>query len=231
MPSLVTEMMFRRRSVAYFTHDPSHRLLLADAADGEFTCDGCLVAGAGPRYLCGHSGCGFKLHEVCARRFPRSLKSVVHSKHRLKRRDSAGGEGGRCEVCGEDVKGACYGCDAGACATAAVVVHPLCVRLPPVARGPAAAHPGGHDAWLIQKAPDDGAASTCAACGSGIDGAWRYRCGTCRVDVHPRCLVPAPDQCRGGEASEVAVGKMCCLAAEHDVIGCLNISYFYRGNA
>jgi hypothetical protein len=189
------------------------------------------VVGAGPRYLCDHTGCGFKLHEVCARRFPRSLKSIVHSKHRLKRRESAGGEGGsRCEVCGEDVKGACYACDAGACASAAVFVHPLCVRLPPVARGSAEAHPGGHDAWLVQKdqkTSEGGAASTC---GLGIDAAWRYRCGTCRVDVHPRCLVPAADQCRGGEASAVSLGKRCCLSAEHDVIGCLNISYYYRGS-
>ncbi|KAM0842077.1 hypothetical protein ACQ4PT_058595 [Festuca glaucescens] len=90
----ITGRMFRRRrSVAYFAHDPSHRLLLAPDADddGEFTCDGCQVVGAGPRYLCDHPGCGFKLHEVCSRRFPRSLKSIVHSKHRLKRRESAGG--------------------------------------------------------------------------------------------------------------------------------------------
>ena len=195
--------MFRnRRSVAYFAHDPKHRLLLADADDdAEFSCDGCLVAGTGPRYLCGHSGCGFKLHEVCARRFPRSLKSIAHSKHRLKRRESAAGQGGRCEVCGEDVKGACYGCDAGACASAAVVVHPLCVRLPPVARGPAAGHPAGHDAWLVQV--NTSGAVAASTCGSGIDGVWRYRRGTCRVDVHPRCLVPAPDQCPGGEASEI----------------------------
>ncbi|XP_047087324.1 uncharacterized protein LOC124698990 [Lolium rigidum] len=227
-------MFRRRRSVAYFAHDPSHhRLLQAPDADddGEFTCDGCQVVGAGPRYLCDHPGCGFKLHEVCARRFPRSLKSIVHSKHRLKRRESAGGgDGSKCEVCEEDVKGACYGCDAGACASAAVVVHPLCVHLPPVARGSAEAHPGGHDSWLVQKASEGGAASTCAACGRGIDGAWRYRCGTCREDVHPRCLVPAVDQCRGGEASTVAMGKRCCLSAENDVIGCLNISYYCRGS-
>uniref|UniRef100_A0ACD5X1F4 Uncharacterized protein n=1 Tax=Avena sativa TaxID=4498 RepID=A0ACD5X1F4_AVESA len=226
--------MFRsNRSVAYFAHDSSHRLLLAPDADddgGEFTCDGCQVVGAGPRYTCGHPGCGFKLHEVCARRFPRTLKSIVHPKHRLKRRESAGSGGGRCEVCGEDVKGACYVCDAAACASAtAVVVHPLCVRLPPVARGSAAAHPGGHDAWLVKKAPDGGAASTCAACGLSVDGPWRYRCGTCRVDVHPRCLVPALDQCRRGEASEVSMGKRCCLSTGREVIGCLNISYYYRG--
>lgn len=229
-------MCSRRRSVAYFAHD-SHRLLPADADDdGEFTCDGCLVAGAGPRYLCGHPGCGFKLHEVCARSFPRTLKSIVHSQHRLKRRESAaaaadhgaGGGNVRCEVCGEDVKGACYGCSAGACASATVVVHPLCVRLPPVARGPAAAHPCGHDAWLVKKS-DGGAASVCAACGRAVDVAWRYRCGTCRVDVHPRCFVPPADQCRGGEAAAASKGKRCCLVFGQDLTSCLNISYYYRG--
>ncbi|KAM3368221.1 hypothetical protein ACQJBY_016642 [Aegilops geniculata] len=181
-------MCNRRRSVAYFAHG-SHRLLPADADDdGEFTCYGCLVAGAGPRYLCGHPGCGFKLHEVCARSFPRTLKSIVHSQHRLKRRESAaaaadhgaGGGNVRCEVCGEDVKGACYGCSTGACASATVVVHPLCVRLPPVARGPAAAHPCGHDAWLVKKS-DGGAASTWrGVTGAGRTGWTCTRGASCR---------------------------------------------------
>lgn len=102
--------MCRRKSVSYFTHNPNHRLVHGDAADdGEFTCDGCLVAGAGRRYRCSYPGCGFKLHEVCALRFPKTLKSIVHSQHRLRRCESAAGVqgGGRCEVCGEDVKGAC----------------------------------------------------------------------------------------------------------------------------
>ncbi|KAF7063777.1 hypothetical protein CFC21_070267 [Triticum aestivum] len=166
-------MCSRRRSVAH----GSHRLLPADADDdGEFTCDGCLVAGAGPRYLCGHPVCGFKLHEVCARSFPRTLKSIVHSQHRLKRRESAGDGNVRCEVCGEDVKGACYGCSAGGCASATVVVHPLCVRLPPVARGPAAAHPCGHDAWLVKKS--DGGAAPASMCAASM---WRGGTGAGRA--------------------------------------------------
>ncbi|CAD6256015.1 unnamed protein product [Miscanthus lutarioriparius] len=79
-----------KKSVAYFAHDPAHRLLPA-AVDGnddggdEFTCGGCLVAGAGPRYRCAHPGCGFTIHEACARRFPRTLRSAVHPQHRLRR--------------------------------------------------------------------------------------------------------------------------------------------------
>uniref|UniRef100_J3N9N3 DC1 domain-containing protein n=1 Tax=Oryza brachyantha TaxID=4533 RepID=J3N9N3_ORYBR len=83
-------MCLRRRSVTYFTHDAKHRLVEADAGDGEFTCDGCVVAGAGLRYRCTRPGCLFQLHEACARRFPRAVKSVVHLEHRLKRYEDAG---------------------------------------------------------------------------------------------------------------------------------------------
>lgn len=233
--------MCRRKSVAYFAHNPNHRLLPADADDdGDFTCDGCLVAGAGRRYQCSYPGCGFKLHEVCALRFPKTLKSVFHSQHRLRRRESAagaqgGGAGSRCEVCGEDVKGACYGCGACGGGGGGLVVHPLCVRLPPVARGSASAHPGDHDAWLVRKKSNvdagAGAASapaSCSACGRAV-GAWRYRCGTCKVDVHPRCFVPATDQCRGGEAAAASTVKRCCLGLVDAVTNCLNISYYYGG--
>ncbi|KAF0894887.1 hypothetical protein E2562_004891 [Oryza meyeriana var. granulata] len=236
-------MCLRRRSVTYFTHDAKHRLVEADApvedGDGEFTCDCCLVAGAGLRYLCTHPGCAFKLHEACARRFPRSLKSVVHLEHRLKRDDIAfAGAGGKCEVCGDDVKGACYGC--AKCGGGGIVVHPLCVHLPPVARG--AAHgDGAHDAWLV-RASDGGvadcAAAAATACGRGV-GAWRYRCVTCRVDMHPRCLVPAADQCLGGgggdaPATASSKGKSCCLALVDDVTNCVAVTgygFFYRFHA
>ncbi|CAD6253055.1 unnamed protein product [Miscanthus lutarioriparius] len=160
---------------AYFAHDPAHRLLpgATDSNDGdEFTCGGCLVAGAGPRYRCAHPGCGFTIHEACApRRFPRTLKSAVHPQHRLRRREAATGEG----------EGAACG----------VAVHPLCARMPASARGPA--HPGGgHEAWLVRVAsppatapeldgdgePKQGkhaaASAGCEACGRPL-GAWRYR--------------------------------------------------------
>ncbi|CAN6363511.1 unnamed protein product [Urochloa humidicola] len=66
------------KSVSYFAHDPAHRLLPAAGDGGEFTCGGCLVAGAGPRYRCGTPGCGFTIHEACALLFPRFLKSALH---------------------------------------------------------------------------------------------------------------------------------------------------------
>ncbi|XP_062183380.1 protein VACUOLELESS GAMETOPHYTES-like [Phragmites australis] len=245
--------MCRSKSVAYFAHDPTHRLLPAgdDGDGGEFTCHGCLVAGAGRRYRCGNPGCGFTLHEVCARRFPRTLKSAVHPQHRLRRRESAtetetddhgggggGGGCGFCEVCGEDVKGACYGC-----AACGVAVHPLCARLPGAARGPA--HPGGHEAWLVRasSAPpgddSDGkqkvAAPACAACGRPV-GAWRYQCVECCEELHPRCLVPATDQCRDAGAvtgeREESVAKSCCCGLLHDVTRCMatmGTALHYRG--
>ncbi|CAD6256045.1 unnamed protein product [Miscanthus lutarioriparius] len=225
-----------KKSAAYFAHDPAHRLLPA-ASDGdgnddsEFTCGGCLVAGAGPRYRCAHPGCGFTIHEACARRFPRTLKSAVHPRHRLMRQreaaTAAGADGGcGCEVCGEGVKGACYACG--------VAVHPLWARMPASARGPA--HPGGgHEAWLVRVAASppepeldgDGkqkqgkqAASTaagCDACGQPL-GAWRYRCVTCAAELHPRCLVPAADQCRGegdgdGRGAESVARSCCCTTS------------------
>ncbi|CAL4986429.1 unnamed protein product [Urochloa decumbens] len=242
--------MCRSKSVSYFAHDPAHRLLPA-AGDGgageEFTCGGCLVAGAGPRYRCATPGCGFTIHEACALRFPKSLKSTLHPQHRLKRRAaSAAGADGGCDVCGEDVKGACYGC-----AACGIGVHPLCARMPGVARGNGAggAHPAEHEAWLVRTssstaaaaaAADGGngekqvaaAAGGCAACGRAV-GAWRYRCvtATCGAEFHPRCLMPAAEQCRGGEGEKESVGKGCCCGMVHYVTYCLAVSsfgYYYR---
>ncbi|CAL4982994.1 unnamed protein product [Urochloa decumbens] len=234
--------MCRSKSVSYFAHDPAHRLLPAAAAgDGgeEFTCGGCLVAGAGPRYRCATPGCSFTIHEACALRFPKSLKSTLHRQHRLKRRRESSAAG-VCDVCGEDVKGACYGC-----ATCGVALHPLCARMPGVARG--GAHPAEHEAWLVRAssstatAADGGngekqaapAAAGCAACGRLV-GSWRYRCvtATCGAEFHPRCLLPAAEQCRGGgEGEEGSVGKGCCCGMLHYVTYCLAISsygYHYR---
>ncbi|TVU24118.1 hypothetical protein EJB05_26516, partial [Eragrostis curvula] len=157
--------------------------------------------------------------------------------------DDDDGVHGVCEVCGEDVKGAC-----------GVAVHPLCARMPGTARG--AAHAGGgHEAWLVRKsaassssapAPpgDDGdekkketvaaAASSCAACGRPVVGAWRYRCVTCGEELHPRCLVPAAEQCRGaGEGEEEeSIARSCCCGLLHDVTRCmatLGTAQHYRG--
>ncbi|KAL5204147.1 hypothetical protein ABZP36_009018 [Zizania latifolia] len=92
-----------------------------------------------------------------------------------------------------------------------------------MARGPAHAD-GAHDAWLV-RASD--AATKCAACGRAV-GAWRYRCGTCRVDFHPRCLVPAADQCRGGAGADddapatvSSKAKSGCLGLVHDLTNCV----------
>ncbi|KAG2629332.1 uncharacterized protein LOC120701515 [Panicum virgatum] len=225
------------RRVSYFAHEPGHWLRPAAGDDGGgFTCDGCLVAGAGARYRCARGGCGFTLHEACARGFPRTLKSPVHPQHRLKRRKSASdGGGGGCEVCGEDVKGACY-----ACAACGIALHPLCARMPGKAQG--AAHGGavgGHEAWLVRAgaapAPGSGSGSSCAAaaCGRPL-GAWRYRCLTCGAELHPRCLVPAADQFirhRGGGGERAAAAQGCCGALLHDVTSCCAISsygFFYR---
>ncbi|TVU23968.1 hypothetical protein EJB05_26360, partial [Eragrostis curvula] len=164
--------MCRKKSVSYFAYDPAHRLFPASsdgdgddegAGGGKFTCDGCLVAGAGRRYRCSHPGCGFTIHEACARGFPRKLKSAVHPRHKLRRRVGAADDGvhGVCEVCGEDVKGVCYGC-----AACWVAVHPLCARMPGTAR--CAAHAGGgHEAWLVRVAA---AASSSAALAPEDDG-------------------------------------------------------------
>ncbi|CAN6373147.1 unnamed protein product [Urochloa humidicola] len=249
--------MCRRKSVSFFAHDPAHRLLPSAGDAGEFTCGGCLIAGAGPRYRCVTPGCGFTIHEACALRFPRSLKSALHPHHRLRRRQGSSssstdaataathgvaGEGG-CDVCGEDVKGACYGCT-----TCGVVLHPLCAGMPGVARrgGGGGAHPADHEAWLVRAASSsttapaaaDGGekkqvAAECAACGRPV-GAWRYRCGTCGggAEFHPRCLLPAAEQCRGGEGErEESVVKGCCCGLLHDVTYCLAVScygYYYR---
>ncbi|XP_040384505.1 uncharacterized protein LOC121055688 [Oryza brachyantha] len=209
-------MCLRRRSVTYFTHDAKHRLVEADAGDGEFTCDGCVVAGAGLRYRCTRPGCLFQLHEACARRFPRAVKSVVHLEHRLKRYEDAGA-------------GACYGCAKCGCGGGGIVVHPLCVHLPPVARGPAhggGAHSHEHEAWLVRASYGGAPAATCAACGRAVVGAWRYRCGACRVDMHPRCLVPAADQRHAPAATASSKCKSCCLAFVHDLANCIAFTAF-----
>lgn len=230
-----------KKSVANFAHDRAHRLLPIAGGD-DFTCGGCLVAGAGPRYRCAHPGCSFTVHEACARCSPRTLRSAVHPLHRLRRREAAGadgsGGGGGCEVCSEAVERACY-----ACVACGVAVHPLCARMPGSARGPA--HPDdGHEAWLVRVAspPDDGdgkqkqkQAAGCGSCGRAL-GAWRYRCVTCAAELHPRCLVPAVDQCRGageGEAGRAgSAASSCCLGLVHDLTRCLatlGTALHYRG--
>lgn len=245
-----------KKSVAYFAHNPAHGRLLPAAGDGEgdvFACGGCLVAGAGLRYRCAHPGCGFTIHEACARRIPKTLRSAVHPQHRLRRRkaaaEGADGDGGECEVCGGGVKGACY-----ACAACGVAMHPLCARMPGSARGPA--HAGGdHEAaWLVRvvsssppvpepETDGDGkqkqtsaASGWCDACGRAL-GAWRYRCVTCAAELHPRCLVPAADQCRGnvdggdGARAESAA-RRCCCGLLHDLTRCmatLGTAQHYRG--
>ncbi|CAO2149820.1 unnamed protein product [Urochloa humidicola] len=222
--------MCRSKSIAYFAHDPAHRLLPSTATvdDDEFTCGGCLVAGAGPRYRCVSPGCGFTIHEACALRFPRSLKSALHPQHRLRRRRETAGGG--CDVCGEDVKGGCYDC-----AACGVAVHPLCARMPSVVRGGggggADAHPADHEAWL-GRAASLAAAAGCASCGRPVRGAWLYRCAACGAELHPRCLVPAAEQCRGGGSDcEDSVAGGCCCGLLHYVTYCLVISsygYYYR---
>ena len=174
-----------------------------------------------------HPGCSFTVHEACARRSPRTLRSAVHPLHRLRRREAAGadgsGGGGGCEVCSEAVERACY-----ACVACGVAVHPLCARMPGSARGPA--HPDDGDGKQKQKQ-----AAGCGSCGRAL-GAWRYRCVTCAAELHPRCLVPAVDQCRGageGEAGRAgSAASSCCLGLVHDLTRCLatlGTALHYRG--
>ncbi|OEL33716.1 hypothetical protein BAE44_0005266 [Dichanthelium oligosanthes] len=155
-----------------------HPLLLGDFgrssdAHGAFTCDGCGCPGAGPRYRC--DACDFDLHELCATP-PGTASFFFHGQHPLALelavddRDPAR----RCDICNTDIRGMHY-----RCRPCGFDVHPVCSQLPGAAVSPL--HPE-HLVMLSVDGPEE-----CARCGA--DCVWRYRCGVCGFNLHPKCLL------------------------------------------
>ena len=165
------------RAIRHAAHK-EHHLFLVDSGgssgtDRSFVCDGCGCPGAGLRYRCG--ACDFDLHAPCATA-PGAAWFFFHGQHPLVFEVAAGvGEPRRrCDICETDIRGMHY-----RCRPCGFDVHPICAQLPGAAVSPL--HPE-HVVMLSVGAPEE-----CARC--GVDCVWRYRCGLCDVNIHPRCLL------------------------------------------
>ncbi|XP_039779386.1 uncharacterized protein LOC120646918 [Panicum virgatum] len=164
------------RAIRHAAHK-EHHLFLVDSGgssgtDRSFVCDGCGCPGAGLRYRCG--ACDFDLHAPCATA-PGAAWFFFHGQHPLVFEVAAGvGEPRRrCDICETDIRGMHY-----RCRPCGFDVHPICAQLPGAAISPL--HPE-HVVMLSVGGPE------CARCGA--DCVWRYRCGVCDVNIHPRCLL------------------------------------------
>ncbi|CAN6301835.1 unnamed protein product [Urochloa humidicola] len=129
--------------------------------------------GAGPRYRC--NACDFDLHELCAT--APGTASFFYGQHPLAFEPEVAVDLGACRVC--DI------CDAAirgmhySCRPCGFDAHPVCSQLPGAAISPL--HPE-HLVMLSCGTPEG-----CRRCGA--DCVWRYRCGVCGFNLHPRCLL------------------------------------------
>nr|TKV97537.1 hypothetical protein SEVIR_9G501000v2 [Setaria viridis] len=164
------------KTIRYDAHK-EHPLVLVDIGGSSggngrsFTCDGCGCRGAGPRYRCG--ACDFDLHELCATA-PGTAWFFFHGQHplalELAVEDGGDGSPRHCDICEMDIHGMHY-----RCRPCGFDAHPL----PGAAVSPL--HPE-HLVMLSVGGPEE-----CTRCGA--DCVWRYRCGVCDVNLHPRCLL------------------------------------------
>ncbi|KAL6645072.1 hypothetical protein ACP70R_016680 [Stipagrostis hirtigluma subsp. patula] len=151
-----------------------HPLVLRARA---FVCDGCGCNGDGLCYGC--DACDFDLHELCATAPPAALFPGLHGQHPL------AFEAAAAPACDEPPLRCCHVCDTPVrgmhfrCRPCGFAVHPVCSQLPGAAVSPL--HPE-HLVMLTVAAPRE-----CASCGA--DCVWRYRCGVCDFNLHPKCLL------------------------------------------
>ncbi|KAK6933111.1 DC1 [Dillenia turbinata] len=154
---------------------PKHPLLQIYSSK-EFECDGCKALGSGTRYRC--DPCCFDLHTLCAT-CPSTLSSHLHPNHSLTLVNISNSKH-RCDLCRDEVDGLFYTCRA-----CDFDVHPLCTELP--AHVQHVTHP--HHVLKLEEHAIPGWCLVCRhTCRS-----WRYRCGTCGVDIHLECLLVSPE--------------------------------------
>ncbi|CAL9781483.1 unnamed protein product [Musa acuminata subsp. burmannicoides] len=148
------------------------------------------------RYRC--APCGVDLHPQCALPgLPLTVSFFGHPQHDLKlssRADEAQGSEGECLLCFRKLGASFYHCK-----SCQVNYHPMCALLPPTASG-ASFHPD-HELALVPHLP-----GVCEACKEDIK-IWRYRCASCRVDLHPQCA---------GVSIEVGAGSLQVQDQEKD---------------
>uniref|UniRef100_A0ACD5WV80 Uncharacterized protein n=1 Tax=Avena sativa TaxID=4498 RepID=A0ACD5WV80_AVESA len=150
----------------------AHPLVLRDTGSAGFRCNGCGCHGVGFRYRC--DACNFDLHEFCAT-CPQTAPFPIHGQHPLTLERGVFPENPRrCDLCNTPVTGMHYGCR-----PCGFDVHPVCSQLPVAAVSPL--HPQ-HLVTLTVASP-----LNCTRCGTSC--LWRYRCGPCKVNLHPRCLL------------------------------------------
>ncbi|KAL6645071.1 hypothetical protein ACP70R_016679 [Stipagrostis hirtigluma subsp. patula] len=171
-------------TIQHDAHRP-HRLVLRSFC--KFICDGCECNGAGPRYRC--DACDFDLHELCATAPPTALFAGQHPLAFEAAAAPADEPRRRCRICDTPILGMHY-----RCRPCGFAVHPVCSQLPGAAVSPL--HPE-HLVMLTVGAP-----GMCAACGAGC--VWRYRCGVCDFNLHPKCLL-------GIEETPLNIPKSSCV--------------------
>ncbi|XVE76789.1 hypothetical protein DITRI_Ditri13aG0008700 [Diplodiscus trichospermus] len=158
------------QTIYHYTH--SHPLTKVPV-NAEFLCNGCRTLGSGIRYRCEH--CNFDLHDHCAT-CPLEFSSFMHH-HGLKLVHEP--QANRvCDLCNDPVEGLFYRCN-----LCNFNVHPLCTNLPEYVRHVLDRH---HDLRLQRLVP-----GWCMVCNDTCS-SWRYRCGTCNVDIHIACVLARP---------------------------------------
>ncbi|KAG9138621.1 hypothetical protein Leryth_020488 [Lithospermum erythrorhizon] len=162
-------------AIQHFTHQ-AHPLKEFNS-ESEYLCDGCKTSGAGKRYRC--HGCDFDMHEYCGT-CPEKLSIFMH-RHELslvirKVPIDRPLNNRTCDVCHDSVKGLFYRCK-----DCDFDVHPLCTQLPQSLRH------GLHQAHSL-KLESSSTKGNCAVC-TGECSSWRYRCKTCRFDIHLDCVL------------------------------------------
>ncbi|KAK3150820.1 hypothetical protein QOZ80_3AG0238200 [Eleusine coracana subsp. coracana] len=151
-------------------HD-AHAMHPLEHCFGRYRCDGCGCMGAGPRYRC--DACDFDLHVLCASPPSTTAQFFFHGQHPLT--FEAGVDRPRCcDICETPIRGMRY-----ACRPCSFDVHPVCSQLSASTVSPL--HPE-HVVTLTVGAP-----AKCAWCGSNC--AFRYCCGACDFNLHPKCLL------------------------------------------
>ncbi|XVF76689.1 hypothetical protein PTKIN_Ptkin13bG0286900 [Pterospermum kingtungense] len=156
-----------KKTIQHFTH---RHPLTEFSANIEFICDGCNTPGHGTWYRCEH--CDFDLHEYCGT-CPMELSSFIHQ-HGLKLVHSKQRKR-YCDLCGDPVKGLFYRCN-----LCDFDVHPPCTQLPQYVW-----HVMHKDHPLGLQGSMPGRCMVCKdTCTS-----WHYRCGICRFDLHPECVL------------------------------------------
>ncbi|KAJ4823734.1 hypothetical protein Tsubulata_042623 [Turnera subulata] len=177
-------------------HHHPHPLLLLSSYPGRpfrygYICDGCNCMSRGFVYRCGD--CDFNLDIQCAISskpethdqveswIPRTSKQhFIHPDHQLRSFFNYRVETLHCELCGDKIRGAAYGCcDCG------VNLHDYCAELALKMLHPY--HPHHPLRAYTPKQPYEQPEGCCRACRDPFDSTTIYGCLICRFHLHASC--------------------------------------------